>query len=182
MKKEKKREKLLKLVSILSNNNTIYLIDISGLNSNQISILRKKFHEFHIQMKVVKNTLLRKALEKTENQKLDSFFSILNGNTTVLFSNLENSGGIPSKIIKNFHIKEKIVKPYFKGAYVEESFYFGNKDLDILIHLKSKKDLIIEIMNLLKNPIQHVLLYLKGLGEYKIFRIFEGIQEKVKKI
>ncbi|WP_185851454.1 50S ribosomal protein L10 [Blattabacterium cuenoti] len=174
-KKEKKRKELLELVSIISDYNTIYLIDISDLNSNQISILRKNFYEFSIRMKVVKNTLLKKALEKIKNKKLDSFFSILNGNTSVLFSNSGSS--IPSKIIKNFHVIEKIEKPYLKGAYAEESFYFGNKDLDLLINIKSKKDFIIDILNMLKNPIRDVIFYLK-LGESKIFRILKELSQK----
>ncbi|AWU39737.1 50S ribosomal protein L10 [Blattabacterium punctulatus] len=171
MNKEKKRKELLKLISILSDNETIYLIDISDLNSNQISILRKNFNKFFIQMRVVKNTLLKKALEKIKNKKLDSFLPILNGNTSILSSNL---GGLPSKIIKKFHFKENIEKPYLKAAYVEKSFYFGNKDLDILINFKSKKDLIIDILNLLQFPIEKILFSLK-LGEYKIFKIIESL-------
>ncbi|WP_185870380.1 50S ribosomal protein L10 [Blattabacterium cuenoti] len=175
--RENKEKKILELISIFSNYNTIYLIDISDLNSNHISILRKNFYEFNIQMKVIKNTLLKKALKKIENKKLDSFFSILNGNTSILFSNSESS--IPSKIIKNFHLKEKMEKPYLKGAYVEESFFFGNKDLDLLINIKSKKDLIIDILNMLQDPIKHVFLYLKELGEYKVFRILEKLSDPI---
>ncbi|AER40735.1 MAG: 50S ribosomal protein L10 [Flavobacteriales bacterium] len=169
MKKEKKRKELLELISLLSDNNnaTIYLIDISDLNSNQVSILRKNFHEYNVKMKVVKNTLLRKALGKICNKKFNTFFPILNGNTSILFSTL---GSTPSRVIKDFHYKEKIEKPYLKGAYVEDCFYFGNKDLDLLLNIKSKKDLIIDILNILRNPIENILFYLK-LGEHKIHNI-----------
>lgn len=173
MKKEKKGTELLKLISILSDNDTIYLIDVSDLNSNQISILRKNFYEYNIQMRVVKNTLLKKALENIKNKKLDSFFSILNGNTSVLACD-SNLGSIPSKIIRNFHISEKLEKPYLKGAYIEESFYFGNKDLDVLINIKSKKDLIIDIFKMLQSPMEQVILSIK-YGKNQIFRILKTL-------
>ncbi|WP_185872091.1 50S ribosomal protein L10 [Blattabacterium cuenoti] len=172
-KKKKKEKELLELFSILSNNKTIYFINISNLNSNQIFILRKNFYEFNIKMKVIKNTLLKKSLEKIENKKFSSFFSILNGNTTILFSNLEN-GNIASKIIKNFHIQEKCESPYLKGAYVNESFYFGNKDLDILINIKSKEDYIIDILYILQFPIENIILSIKD----KICNILESIRRK----
>ncbi|WP_185873726.1 50S ribosomal protein L10 [Blattabacterium cuenoti] len=172
MTKEKKKKEVLNIISILSNNKIIYLIDILHLNSNQIFNIRKKFYEYHIQMKVVKNTLLKKALKSLKNKKLDSFFSILKGNTSIITSN--HSGNVPSKIIKNFHIKEQMEKPFLKGAYVEESFYFGNKDLDILMKIKSKKDLIIDVLNMLQYPIKQIVLSLK-LSEYKIYSILKTL-------
>ncbi|WP_341658289.1 50S ribosomal protein L10 [Blattabacterium cuenoti] len=176
-KKSKKKE-LSELVSILSNNITIYLVDISNLNSNQISILRKNFYEHSIKMKVVKNTLLKKAINKINNQKWNSFFPILNGNTTVLFSNL-NVTNITSKIIKSFHIQEKTDKPYLKGAYAQEAFYFGggNKDLNILLYLKSKEDLMIEILNILQFSIKEIILSFLN-STYKIGEILETLSKK----
>ncbi|WP_341658003.1 50S ribosomal protein L10 [Blattabacterium cuenoti] len=176
-KKSKKKE-LSELVSILSNNITIYLVDISNLNSNQIFILRKSFYEHSIKMKVVKNTLLKKAINKINNQKWNSFFPILNGNTTVLFSNL-NVTNITSKIIKSFHVQEKTDKPYLKGAYAQESFYFGggNKDLNILLHLKSKEDLMIEIFNILQFSIRDIILSLLN-STYEIGKILETLSKK----
>ncbi|WP_185869481.1 50S ribosomal protein L10 [Blattabacterium cuenoti] len=160
MNKKNKKKELLELVSLLSNIETIYLIDISNLNCNQISVLRKNFHEQNIQMKVVKNTLLRKAMEK--NDKFYSFFSILNGNTTILFSN-KMKENIASKIIKNFHIQEKIDKPYLKGAYIQKSFYFGNESLDLIINIKSKEDIIANILYTLQFPMIHIILSLSNI-------------------
>ncbi|WP_185853203.1 50S ribosomal protein L10 [Blattabacterium cuenoti] len=177
MNKKKKEKELLELVSILSDNETIYFIDISNLNSNQISVLRKNFHEFNIRMKVAKNTLLKKALEKGRNKKFDSFFSILNGNTTILFSNF-GKGNIASKIIKHFHIQEKIEKPYLKGAYVQESFYFGNKDLDFLINIKSKEDLIVDILHMLQFPMKDIISSFLNSTKHKICRILETLSSK----
>ncbi|WP_185852019.1 50S ribosomal protein L10 [Blattabacterium cuenoti] len=181
MNKENKKKELLKLVYILSNNETIYLINTSNLNSNQISILRKSFHKHSIKMRMVKNTLLKKAIKKIKNQKFDSFFSILNGNTTLLFSNL-NVANIASKIIKNFHIQEITDKPYLKGAYAQQSFYFGgNKDLNVLLHLKSKEDIIIEIFNILQFSIKDVISSFLNSTKYKICNLLEALSSKNKK-
>ncbi|WP_185863117.1 50S ribosomal protein L10 [Blattabacterium cuenoti] len=174
--KKDKEKKLSELISILNNNKTIYLIDIFDLNSNQISILRKNFHENGITMKMVKNTLLKKAI--IENRKFDSFYSVLNGNTTVLFSNL-NVANITSKIIKNFHIEEKVSKPYLKGAYAQESFYFGgNKDLNILLYLKSKEDIIAEIINILKFSINNIISSFLDVTKYKICEMLKSLSYK----
>ncbi|AGW85947.1 50S ribosomal protein L10 [Blattabacterium sp. (Nauphoeta cinerea)] len=180
MNKKDKEKKLLELISILNNNKTIYLIDIFDLNSNQISVLRKNFHKHGITMKVVKNTLLKKAI--IENKKFDSFFSILNGNTTVLFSNL-NVANIASKIIKNFHIKEQVDKPYLKGAYAQEYFYFGgNEDLNILLYLKSKEDIIAEIINILKFSINNIISSFLNATKYKICEILKSLSNKKNKM
>ncbi|WP_185850250.1 50S ribosomal protein L10 [Blattabacterium cuenoti] len=181
--KEIKKKELSELVSFFSfekkdNNNAIYLVNISHLNSNQISILRKNFREENIKMKVVKNTLLKKVLEK--NEKFNPFISVLNGNTTILYS--KNKGNIISKIIKDFHIEEKSEKPYLKCAYFQESFYFGNKDLDFLMNIKSKEDLIMDILNILQFPMRYILLSLNSLNN-NICSILEALImiKKIKK-
>lgn len=181
MNKENKKKELLELVSILSDNETIYLIDISNLNSNQISILRRSFYEHSIRMRIIKNTLFKKAINQIKNQKFNSFFPILNGNTTVLFSNL-NVANVTSKIIKNFHIQEQTDKPYLKGVYAQESFYFGgNKDLSVLINLKSKEDLLIEIFNILQFSIKNILSSFLNSTKYKICEILESLSSKNRK-
>ncbi|WP_185882310.1 50S ribosomal protein L10 [Blattabacterium cuenoti] len=171
MKKEQKIKYILNLHSLLDNNNSIYIMDISGLNANQIMNLRKQFNTINVKMTVVKNTLLNKALQK--NKKFLPFSPLLKGNTSILCSNL---GNIPSKIIKKFHVDEKLEKPYLKGAYVEENFYYGNKDLDILIHVKSKKDLILDIIQSIKYPIKQILL---SLGKNQLFIIFDSLKNNL---
>ncbi|WP_185858400.1 50S ribosomal protein L10 [Blattabacterium cuenoti] len=178
--KKKKEKEVLELISIISNYETIYLIDISNLSSNQISFLRKRFHDHDIRMKVVKNTLLKKSLEKIESKKLDSFFSILKGNTTLLFSNF-GIGNMGAKIIKKFHIQEQIEIPYLKVAYVQESFYFGNKDLEKIINIKSKEDLIIDILKTLRSPILKIVLSFLKSTENRIFGILESLSSIKKK-
>ncbi|WP_185862012.1 50S ribosomal protein L10 [Blattabacterium cuenoti] len=177
MNKENKKKELLKLISILSDHEIIYLIDIYDLNSNKISFLRKNFHDHDIKMKVVKNTLLKKALEKMETKKLDSFFPILKGNTTMLFSNI-GVGNMIAKIIKNFHIKEKIEKPYLKVAYLQKSFYFGNKDLNIMINIKSKEEIIIDVLNFIQNPIKNIILTLLKSTKHQIYGFLESLSSK----
>ncbi|QIK16568.1 50S ribosomal protein L10 [Blattabacterium sp. DPU] len=180
MNKKNKKKEVLKLVSILENNEMIYLVDISNLDSHKISILRKNFHEHGIKMKMAKNTLLKKAIHEIYNKKFDSFFSILNGNTTILFSNF-NIANITSKIIKDFHIKEKIEKPYLKGVYAQESFYFGgNKDLDLLLHLKSKEDMIIEILNILQLSVKNIVSSFLNSTKYQICGLLEVLSSKKK--
>ncbi|WP_185860583.1 50S ribosomal protein L10 [Blattabacterium cuenoti] len=181
MNKKNKKKELLELISILSNNETLYLIDISDLNSSQISILRKNFYEHSIRMRVVKNTLLKKAIIK--NKKFNSFFPILNGNTTLLFSNL-NVANVTSKIIKNFHTQEKTDKPCLKGAYAQKSFYFGgNKDLNVLLRIKSKEDIIAEILNILQFSIKNIFSSFLYSTKYKVCEILKSLsyQKKMKK-
>ncbi|WP_238784221.1 50S ribosomal protein L10 [Blattabacterium cuenoti] len=179
-KKEKKEEEILELISIFSNNDIIYIVDIFNLSSNQISVLRKNFKRFNIIMRVVKNTLLKKSLEKIKNKNFNSFFPVLNGNTTILFSKLTKNGNIIPKIIKKFHIQEKIEKPYLKGAYVQESFYFGNKDLNLLIKIKSKEDLIADILCMLQFPMKNIISCFSNLTKYKIFGILESLSSNKK--
>ncbi|WP_185872649.1 50S ribosomal protein L10 [Blattabacterium cuenoti] len=170
MKKEQKIKYILNLYSLLHNNNSIYIMDISGLNSNQICNLRKQFYTtINVKMIVVKNTLLEQAFKK--NNKFLPLSPLLKGNTSILCS---NSGNIPSKIIKKFHIDENLEKPSLKGAYIEESFYFGNKDLDILINLKSKKDLILDLIHSIQYPIKQILL---SLGKDQLFKIFDSLKK-----
>jgi Ribosomal protein L10 len=178
MNKENKKRELSELESILSKYHTIYLIDISDLNSNQIFFLRKNFHKHGIKMKMIKNTLFKKAINKMKDHKFDSFFSILNGNTTLLFSNF-NVVNVTSKIIKDFHVFEQIDKPYLKAAYAQESFYFGgNKDLDLLFHLKSKEDFIADILNILQFSIKYIISSFLNSTNYKICAILEALYTK----
>ncbi|WP_185882813.1 50S ribosomal protein L10 [Blattabacterium cuenoti] len=183
MNKIKKRKELLNLSNLISNNKVIYLIDISYLNSNQITFLRKNFNDFGIRMKIVKNTLLKKTIENSKDQELNPFFPVLNGNTTILYSNKNVENIIPN-IIKKFHIKEHIQKPYLKSAYVQKSFYFGNENLDILINIKSKEDLIIDVLYILQFSIRELILDLHRSSIDQIYQIlkFFSYNESEKKV
>ncbi|WP_185877254.1 50S ribosomal protein L10 [Blattabacterium cuenoti] len=160
MKINYKKKILIELTDILSNNDILYLIDISNLNSNQIFFLRKKFYENKIQMKVVKNSLLKKSIKKVKNKNLNDFIPCLKGNTSMIFSKNKKTGKITSKIIKNFHERKGIEIPKLKIAYVQESFYVGNNNLNILINLKTKEDLITDIIYIIRSPLENMILSL----------------------
>src|SRR5690606_31758741 len=116
-----------------------YLTDISGLNAEKTSALRKECFNQEVKLVVVKNTLLRKALESS-NKDLGDIYEALKGNTSVMFS--ENAN-VPAKLIKSFSKKHK--KPVLKAAYVEESVYLGADQLEALIAVKSKNELIADV-------------------------------------
>lgn len=179
MNKEKKKKEIIFFKNLLSDNKTIFLINLSKLNSNQISILRKNFYFYNICMKVVKNTLLKTAIKEIKKEKFRYFIPFLKKNTSVLFSKKEN-GKIISNIIKNFHNKEEIEIPTLKVAYVQDSFYHGDEGLKLLINLKSKEEIIIDIINNIKYPIDKVLLSLLQTVE-KIPIILEFLKKSLNK-
>ncbi|WP_185873185.1 50S ribosomal protein L10 [Blattabacterium cuenoti] len=176
MKKNKDNKKniLLNLDKILSSSNTIYLMDFFNLNANQTFFLRKNFHKNGIQMKVIKNSLLKKSIKK--NKKFESFLPFLKKNTSILFSK-KNLGKIVSIIIKEFHYKEKMKNPILKIAYVQNDFYIGNKDLDLLINIKSKEDLIIDILYNLKATLKNIISSLSNSSN-KIYNILKSLSTK----
>ena len=136
MKREEKSQVIDKLTEQINSYNHFYLADISNLNATQTSTLRRKCFEQEIKLVVVKNTLLKKALEKS-NGSFDELYGSLKNNTSVMFCNISNN---PAKLIKEF--RKELDKPVLKAAYVEESIYLGDDQLDVLIKLKSKNELI----------------------------------------
>jgi len=138
--------------------NHFYLADISNLNAEKTSLLRRTCFKENIQMIVVKNTILRKALEQV-GEEYKEFDAILKGNTTIMFSEIGNA---PAKLIKTFSKKHK--KPVLKGAYVEESIYIGENQLDALLAVKSKNELIGDVIGLLQSPAKNVISALQSGG------------------
>jgi large subunit ribosomal protein L10 len=158
MKREEKSQVIDKLTEQINSYNHFYLADISNLNATQTSTLRRKCFEQDIKLVVVKNTLLKKALEKS-NGSFDELYGSLKNNTSVMFCNISNN---PAKLIKEF--RKELDKPVLKAAYVEESIYLGDDQLDVLIKLKSKNELIGDVLLLLKSPMNNVLLALQSSG------------------
>ena len=158
MKKEEKNKIIKNLVEEITNSSHFYLTDTSGLNSNDSNFLRRKCFEKNIKLIVVKNTLLKLAFEKC-NGEFEDVYNILKGPTAIMLS---ETGNMPAKIIKNFRKKHK--KPILKAAYVEESFYVGDDKLDILYELKSKEELIGDIIALLQSPAKNVVSALQSSG------------------
>ena len=159
MKRSEKLEVIEQLTNEINSYNHFYIADISGLNAEVTSNLRRLCNKREVKLVVVKNTLLRKALENSE-KNASELYDVLKDNTSVLFS---NTGNVPAKLIKEFSKKNK--KPVFKAAFVEECTYIGEYQLDALIDIKSKEELIGGIITLLQSPIKNVVSALQSGGQ-----------------
>ena len=147
------------------------MTDASGLNAETTSKLRRECFKSNIKLEVVKNTLLLKAMESSEIDFGD-LPSVLTGNTAMMFS---ESGNAPAKLIKEF--RKKSDKPILKGAYIEQSVYLGDDQVDSLVNIKSKDELIGELSTLLQSPIKNVVSSLKSSGD-TLGRIIKTLSEK----
>lgn len=136
MTREEKSQVIQDLTAQLADTNTIYLADISGLDAITTSNLRRACFKANVQLAVVKNTLLSKAMEASDKD-FGELPDVLKGNTSMLIAEASNA---PAKVIKEF--RKKSDKPLLKGAYVEEAVYVGDDQLDALVNIKSREELI----------------------------------------
>jgi large subunit ribosomal protein L10 len=157
MRKEDKGNIIVQLGEILNEYAHFYLIDATGLNAAKTSEIRKKCFQTDIKMVVVKNTLLQKAFDAAEID-YTPLYGCLKGTTAVLFSNTANA---PAKLLKDY---AKDGMPALKAAYAEEGFYVGADQLDALTAIKSKNEVIAEIVALLQSPAKNVLSALQSGG------------------
>ncbi|MDR0872935.1 MAG: 50S ribosomal protein L10 [Prevotellaceae bacterium] len=160
MKKEDKSTIIEQIKASVGEYSHFYLVDIEGLNAEKTSELRKLCFKEDIRLVVVKNTLLEKALDALDTD-FTPLYETLKGSTSILLS---NTGNAPAKLIKSFSEKDKAGKPVLKAAYVEESFYVGADQLDALISIKSKNELIGDIIALLQSPAKNVISALQSGG------------------
>jgi len=158
MTREEKSIAIQDLTAQLADTGVVYIADISGLNAQATSNLRRAAFRAGIKLEVVKNTLLEKAMEASENDYGD-LPSILKGNTSIFIS---ETGNAPAKLIKEF--RKKSDKPILKGAYINEAVYIGDEQLDALVALKSKEEVIGDIIGLLQSPAKNVISALKSGG------------------
>ena len=158
MTREEKSQVIETLTAQLSDNANIYLADISGLDALKTTNLRRACFKAGIQLSVVKNTLLKKAMESSDKD-FGELTEILQGSTSLMFS---ETGNGPAKVIKEF--RKKSDKPLLKGAYIQESIYVGDIELDNLVALKSKDELVGDIIGLLQSPAKNVISALKSGG------------------
>ncbi len=156
MTREDKSIAIQDLTAQLADTKVIYVADISGLNASTTSDLRRACFKAGIKLEVVKNTLLAKAMEASENEYGD-LPSILKGNSAIMIAEAANA---PAKIIKEF--RKKGTKPELKGAYINEEIYIGDNQLDSLVAIKSREEMIGEIIGLLQSPAQRVISALKN--------------------
>jgi large subunit ribosomal protein L10 len=172
MTREEKSQVIEVLTGTLTDNRVIYLADISGLNASDTSNLRRACFKANVKLAVVKNTLLAKAMEGSDKD-FGELPSILKGNTSLMLSDISNA---PAKVIKEFR-KGKKEKPILKGAYVEESVYVGDDQLENLVNIKSREELLGEIIGLLQSPAKNVISALQS-GGGKIHGILQTLSEK----
>lgn len=158
MTKQEKHEIVKNLSEKLNENNIFYLADISEIDAETSSKLRRAAFKRNVSLNVVKNTLLRKALEAAEGS-YEEFYDVLKGNTSILFSEVGNA---PAKLIEEF--RKKNDKPLLKGAYIEEAIYIGDDQLSTLTQIKSKEELIADVIALLQSPAKNVLSALQSGG------------------
>ena len=171
MTREEKSQVIQDLTGKLGDNPVIYLADISGLNASDTSNLRSACFKAGVKLAVVKNTLLAKAMDSSDKD-FGELPSVLKGNTSLMMA---ETGNAPAKVIKAFRKKNE--KPILKGAYVEQAVYVGDDQLENLVNIKSKEEVIGEIIGLLQSPAKNVISALQS-GGGKIHGILQTLSEK----
>ena len=156
MNKEEKVKVVEELKGQLTDYKSVYLTDIAGLDSVQTSKLRRECFNSNVKLSVVKNTFLERAMIESEND-FGELKEHLKGNTTIMIS---DKGNAPAKVIKNF--RKGGDKPILKGAFIDEAIYIGDEQIDFLSTLKSKEEIIGEIITLLQSPAKNVISALKS--------------------
>lgn len=174
MRKEDKGIIIEQLGEQLKNYPHFYLVNVEGMNAARTSALRRTCFKNEVKMVVVKNTLLHKAFEKSDVD-YSPLYESLKGTTAVLFTNVANQ---PAKMLKGF-VKGKETIPALKAAYAEEGFYVGADQLDALCAIKSKNEVIADIVAMLQSPMQSVLSQLES-GAGTIHGVLETLAEKGK--
>jgi large subunit ribosomal protein L10 len=171
MTREQKANVIQDLTATLGENSTIYLADISGLNASDTSNLRRACFKANITMSVVKNTLLAKAMQASDKD-FGELPDLLKGNTSIMLSEVANA---PARVIENF--RRKSDKPVLKGAYIEEAIYVGDDKINALSNIKSKEEMIGDIIGLLQSPAKNVISALQS-GGGKLAGILKTLSER----
>jgi large subunit ribosomal protein L10 len=172
MTKEDKAKYIDDLTAELTQAGVFYLADTSELTVEVINNLRRKCFQSGVTLKVVKNTLLEKAMQRVEGIDYGQLSEVLAGPTSIMFAEV---GNIPAKIIQEF--RKKNSKPVLKGAFVGEAIFIGDNQLETLANIKSKDELLGEIVGLLQSPAKNVISALKGQGG-KIAGILKTLEER----
>lgn len=172
MKKADKQDLIDNLKERFSQSNYFYLADASGLTVEEVNALRRVCFQQGVIMQVAKNTLIRKALE-ADGKFSDELDQLLHGPTAIMFA---ENGKLPAKIIKEFRKSGK-KKPVLKGAFIDTAIYTGDDQIDVLLALKSKEELIGEIIGLLQSPARNVISALQS-GGGKLAGILKTLSER----
>ncbi|MGZ5192285.1 MAG: 50S ribosomal protein L10 [Kaistella sp.] len=160
MTKEDKVLVIQELKDLLQDAKVVYVASLEGMNAAATSDFRRQAFKQNISLKVVKNTLLQKAMEQIEGVDYSEMFQTFKGNSALMISDTANA---PAKLIQNFRKKAEI--PALKSAFVQETFYVGDENLGALVNIKSREEMIGEIIGLLQSPIQRVVSALQNKSE-----------------
>lgn len=171
MKKEEKNQYIENLAIKLQNSSYIYITDISNLNAAKTSQLRRLCFKRNVELEVVKNSLLQKAMLKTDKEFTPAF-DILKGASSLMFA---EAGNIPAKLIKEF--RKTSDRPIVKGAFIEDMLFIGDDQLDALMNIKSKNELIGDVIGLLQSPAKNVVSALQSAGG-KLSGIVKTLSER----
>ena len=177
MKKEDKGRIINELTEQLKQYPHLYITDIEALNAEKTSKLRRVCYKQDVKLVMVKNSLLKKAMENVEGTDYSELYSVLKGNTAIMLANIANA---PARLIKDFTKDVKKggeVKPQLKGAYVQEGFYTAN-DLEALATIKSREELIGDVIGLLQSPAKNLVSALQSNGGQKIHGLLKTLEER----
>jgi len=172
MTREEKDLQIKELTQMLADNSVLYLTDATGLNSEETTQLRRACYKNNVRIRVVKNTLLRRAMEASEETDFSELYEVLSGQTALLVGNVGNA---PAKILKEFRKKSDM--PILKAAYVEESTYLGDDQIDVLTAIKSKDEIVAELIALLQSPMKNVVGSLNSGGN-TISGLVKALQDR----
>ena len=175
MTKQEKTAAIEELKEKFSDAPFFYLTDSSALTVEQVNALRRAFFEKGIEMKVVKNTLAKKALEASpEDKNYAALYDSLKGPTALLFTDVANA---PAKILKDFRKERNLERPVLKAAYIDTAVYTGDERLEELSKLKSKEDLLGDLLTLLNSPMSNLLSQL-GSGGQNVMGLLKALEER----
>jgi large subunit ribosomal protein L10 len=171
MRKEEKHDVVLALTEQIESFSNVYIADTSNLTVAAVNDIRRKCFDSDIKMQVAKNTLIKKALEAASGEYAE-LYDVLKGSSTLLFSNSANA---PAKLIKSLRASGD--KPLLKAAYIDSAIFIGDNQLNALVNLKSKEELIGEIIGLLQSPAQNVISGLQS-GKNKLAGIVKALEQR----
>ncbi|MEY3051840.1 MAG: ribosomal protein [Bacteroidota bacterium] len=176
MTREEKTAVIAELQEKIASSPFFYLADASALSVEKINALRRRLFENGLHMRVVKNTLAQKALEAAagDSSQYEGLFQALKGPTAIIFTDVAN---VPAKILKEFRKEKDTDKPQVKAAFIDSAIYIGDDQLDALASLKSKEDLLGELITLLQSPMSNLMSQL-GSGGQNVMGLLKAIEEK----
>ena len=175
-----KDQAIAELVEVIKGTNVLYLADASSMNSEATANLRRACFNGGVRMQVVKNTLLRKAMESIEDKDYSALFPTLAGQTALMIS---EKGNVPAKLIQDFRKKnpgpkDAAPKPRLKSAWIDEAVFIGDDQVAVLAALKGKEELIGEIISLLQSPLKNIISGLQASGGGKVAGLVKALEER----